>query len=79
MDQGRGAPAGGAGEEGAVRRLGRQLDGLQHRARRGAAAARRARKLGFFMYPHAENASGRFDALDPDNFKYTITAREITA
>jgi len=34
-------------------------------------------KLGFFMYPNAENASGRFDQLDPDNFKYTITAREL--
>ena len=29
------------------------------------------------MYPNAENAGGRFDQLDPDNFKYTITAREI--
>jgi transglutaminase-like putative cysteine protease len=35
-------------------------------------------KLGFFMYPNAENASGRFDSLDPDNFKYTISAREIS-
>jgi transglutaminase-like putative cysteine protease len=36
-------------------------------------------KLGFLMYPQAENANGRYDALDPDNFKYTITAREVTA
>ena len=36
-------------------------------------------KLGFFMYPNAENASGRYDSLDPDNFKYTISAREIKA
>jgi transglutaminase-like putative cysteine protease len=36
-------------------------------------------KLGFFMYPNAENAAGRFDALAPDDFKYTITARETTA
>ena len=36
-------------------------------------------KLGFFMYPNAENAGGRFDQLDPDNFKYQITAREIKA
>jgi len=36
-------------------------------------------KLGFFMYPNAENAGGRFDQLDPDNFKYAISAREITA
>lgn len=34
-------------------------------------------KLGFFMYPNAENAGGRFDQLDPDNFKYAITAKEI--
>ena len=36
-------------------------------------------KLGFLMYPQAENENGRYDALDPDRFKYTITAREITA
>jgi len=39
----------------------------------------RGSKLGFLMYPQAENANGRYDALDPDNFKYAITAREITA
>jgi transglutaminase-like putative cysteine protease len=36
-------------------------------------------KLGFFMYPQAENANGRYDPLDPDNFNYTISAREIEA
>ncbi len=36
-------------------------------------------KLGFLMYPQAENANGRYDALDPDHFRYTITAREIAA
>ena len=36
-------------------------------------------KLGFFMYPVAENASGRFDSYAPDDFKYQITAREIQA
>ncbi|HYS17676.1 MAG TPA: transglutaminase domain-containing protein [Candidatus Binatia bacterium] len=36
-------------------------------------------KLGFFMYPQSETAQGRRDSLDPDNFKYTITTREITA
>jgi transglutaminase-like putative cysteine protease len=35
--------------------------------------------LAFFMYPQAENDHGRLDSLDPDNFKYTITAREIKA
>jgi transglutaminase-like putative cysteine protease len=34
-------------------------------------------KLGFFMYPQAETAGGRVDPLAPDDFKYTITAREI--
>ena len=36
-------------------------------------------KLGFFMYPQAENARGRYDALDPDQFRYTITASESKA
>jgi len=36
-------------------------------------------KLGFLMYPQAETASLRLDCLDPDNFKYTITAKELTA
>jgi transglutaminase-like putative cysteine protease len=34
-------------------------------------------KIGFFMYPQCETAEGRLDPLDPDNFKYTMTAREI--
>ena len=33
--------------------------------------------VGFFMYPQAETADGRLDSLDPDSFKYEITAREI--
>jgi hypothetical protein len=33
--------------------------------------------LAFLMYPQAETAAGRLDCLDPDNFKYTITAREV--
>ncbi|MGH8804479.1 MAG: transglutaminase-like domain-containing protein, partial [Polaromonas sp.] len=36
-------------------------------------------KLGFFMYPIAENAAGRFDSYAPDDFKYQITAQEIKA
>src|SRR5215203_3014259 len=31
----------------------------------------------FLMYPQAENGHGRMDSLDPDNFKYTVSAREI--
>jgi transglutaminase-like putative cysteine protease len=34
-------------------------------------------KLGFFMYPQAETRGERVDSLDPDTFKYKITAREI--
>jgi len=34
-------------------------------------------KIGYFMYPQCETAEGRLDPLDPDNFKYTITAREV--
>ena len=32
--------------------------------------------LAFLMYPQAETADGRLDCLDPDTFKYEITARE---
>jgi transglutaminase-like putative cysteine protease len=35
--------------------------------------------LGFLMYPQAETGNERLDSLDPDGFKYTITAREIKA
>jgi transglutaminase-like putative cysteine protease len=34
-------------------------------------------KLGFFMYPTAENAGGRLDSYEPDQFKYQITANEL--
>lgn len=33
--------------------------------------------LGFLMYPQAETSEGRLDPLAPDNFRYTIEAREI--
>lgn len=33
--------------------------------------------LPFLMYPQAEEAGTRRDSLDPDRFKYTITAREM--
>lgn len=38
-----------------------------------------AKPLGFFMYPQAETVAGLLDCLDPDNFRYSITAREVTA
>ncbi|MBI4537673.1 MAG: hypothetical protein HY712_06925 [candidate division NC10 bacterium] len=36
-------------------------------------------KISFLMYPQCETADGWRDSLDPDNFKYRITARELTA
>lgn len=40
-------------------------------------------KIGFFMYPNAEVVESgkvvRMDSLDPDNFSYKITSREIIA
>jgi len=33
--------------------------------------------LSFLMYPQAESGAKRYDAYDPDNFKYTISAHEI--
>lgn len=42
----------------------------------GSAAAS---TLPFLMYPNGESASGQFDSLSPDTFKYTIAAREVAA
>jgi transglutaminase-like putative cysteine protease len=33
--------------------------------------------IGFLMYPYAETPDGSEDSLDPGNFAYTITAKEI--
>ncbi|MBI3512646.1 MAG: transglutaminase domain-containing protein [Proteobacteria bacterium] len=33
----------------------------------------------FVMYPQAETGGERLDSLDPDGFKYTILAKELTA
>jgi hypothetical protein len=35
--------------------------------------------IAFLMYPQAENKAGFLDSLDPDKFKYRLTARELTA
>jgi transglutaminase-like putative cysteine protease len=35
-------------------------------------------KIGFLMYPQCETANGRLDSLDADNFRYQITARQVT-
>jgi transglutaminase-like putative cysteine protease len=34
-------------------------------------------KVGFLMYPNAETEKERLDSLDPDNFKYTMSARAV--
>lgn len=34
-------------------------------------------KIPYFMYPNGETSEGRLDQLDPDSFKYTLTAREL--
>jgi transglutaminase-like putative cysteine protease len=41
--------------------------------------ATKIERLGFLMYPQGETEDGRLDCLDPDTFKYTITAREVTS
>jgi transglutaminase-like putative cysteine protease len=39
----------------------------------------RGAKVGFLMYPQAQTNGEAYDPLDPDAFKYTISAREIKA
>ena len=34
-------------------------------------------RVGFFMYPQLETKDGRADCLDPDNFRYQMTTREL--
>jgi hypothetical protein len=34
-------------------------------------------KLPYLMYPNGETGGERLDQLDPDAFKYSITAREL--
>ena len=36
-------------------------------------------KVGFLMYPQAEVAGALLDCLDPDSFRYAITAQELAA
>jgi hypothetical protein len=35
--------------------------------------------LPFLMYPQAETEEGRIDSLDPVNFRYEMTSRELAA
>jgi transglutaminase-like putative cysteine protease len=37
----------------------------------------RKAKIPFLMYPQGETSAGRLDSLDPDNFRYRITSREV--
>ncbi|HLX24411.1 MAG TPA: transglutaminase, partial [Usitatibacter sp.] len=34
-------------------------------------------KVPFLMYPQCETAGTRLDSLDSDNFKYTISSKEL--
>ena len=34
--------------------------------------------LAFLMYPQAQTTDGMVDSLDPDNFKYEITSKELS-
>jgi len=34
-------------------------------------------KIGYLMYPQCETVEGRLDSLDPENFRYTMTSREL--
>jgi len=42
-----------------------------------ALPGRGGKPLPYFMYPQAESGGAALDSLDPDAFKYTITAKEI--
>ena len=36
-------------------------------------------KIAFLIYPQGETGNTRLDSLDADDFKYTITSKELTA
>ena len=44
-----------------------------------ALPGRSGKPLPFLMYPQGETAAGILDSLDPDTFKYSITAKEIAS
>jgi hypothetical protein len=37
------------------------------------------KKIAFLMYPNGETGKDRLDELDPDAFRYAITAKELSA
>ncbi|KAF1023537.1 MAG: hypothetical protein GAK30_00488 [Paracidovorax wautersii] len=43
------------------------------------AGSRPALSAGFLMYPNGQTAQGQLDSLDPDNFRYRISARRVQA
>jgi transglutaminase-like putative cysteine protease len=47
---------------------------LEGSALQGSQGAR----VAFLMYPQGECVNGRLDCLDPDSFRYTITAQDVT-
>ena len=57
-----------------------EMNWLAYNTANDVALPKSSRKpIGFLMYPQCETAEGRLDSLDPDNFKYEITARELTS
>jgi len=60
-------------------RLGDELARLQYRERHRP-AQREERQADVLHVPAGrDHAQGRLDSLDPDNFKYTMTAKEVSA
>ncbi len=37
-----------------------------------------SKKIAFLMYPNGETGKDRLDELDPDAFRYAITAKELS-
>ena len=71
-------PEGGGCSPRAIWLVGDELVGLQLAHDLELPGTRRP-KLGFLLYPQAKTGAGRLDCLDADTFKYTITAREVSA
>jgi len=59
-----------------IRRLGDKLDGVQHGGDTKLAPAT-TKLLGHFIYPYAEGAKGALEYYDPQNFQYSMNAREV--
>lgn len=57
-----------------------EMNWLAYNTAHDIALPKSSRKpVGYLMYPQCETADGRLDSLDPDNFRYEVTARELTS